>query len=326
MLGSVRTVTDAVGAVVECRDYMPFGRTLSSADNGRGAAGCHPAAPDSGITSRTAQGFTGKERDDETGLDYFGARYMSSPLGRFISPDQPLLDQHIDDPASWNLYIYARNNPLVYIDTTGEAIELLGNDEERKRALELLKKSVGNADAASRLYINEIKNGDKTRYFVGIKGNVNEFRTLSETSNDLADIVGHKQIIEFGLTVQDLSEYGGAATFQPGKIGNDNVRVLVNPDQTGIANRRLNPNTILGAVRWGGQQDVPRGERWIVRPMTPEIEAWHEFGHALEYINSGWLARRLFGMPNNKALEWENRMREQLYGPIGLSNAPRIKH
>jgi RHS repeat-associated protein len=40
--------------------------------------------------------FTGKERDAETGLDYFGARYLSSAQGRFTSPDEPLLDH---DPA-----------------------------------------------------------------------------------------------------------------------------------------------------------------------------------------------------------------------------------
>jgi RHS repeat-associated protein len=119
MLGSVRTVTDAVGAVVECRDYMPFGRMLSSVDNGRGAAGCHPAAPDGGVASRTAQGFTGKERDDETGLDYFGARYMSSPEGRFMSPDPLMASASVSDPQSWNRYVYARNNPLRYNDPLG---------------------------------------------------------------------------------------------------------------------------------------------------------------------------------------------------------------
>lgn len=58
--------------------------------------------------------FTGKERDGETGLDYFGARYLSSAQGRFTSPDLPLYDQSPFDPQSWNLYSYGRNNPLEY--------------------------------------------------------------------------------------------------------------------------------------------------------------------------------------------------------------------
>ncbi|WP_228486485.1 RHS repeat-associated core domain-containing protein [Paludibaculum fermentans] len=65
---------------------------------------------------------TGKERDAETGLDYFGARYFSGAQGRFTSPDLPFADQNSADPQSWNLYSYARNNPLRYMDPTGRAV------------------------------------------------------------------------------------------------------------------------------------------------------------------------------------------------------------
>lgn len=66
---------------------------------------------------------TGKERDAETGLDYFGARYFASSQGRMTSPDAPFADQHPADPQSWNLYAYGRNNPLRFIDPSGrEAI------------------------------------------------------------------------------------------------------------------------------------------------------------------------------------------------------------
>lgn len=71
------------------------------------------------------QKFIGRERDGEMagsawqGLDYFGARYMSSAQGRFTSPDEPLNDQDAADPQSWNLYSYVRNNPLKFTDPTG---------------------------------------------------------------------------------------------------------------------------------------------------------------------------------------------------------------
>jgi RHS repeat-associated protein len=68
-------------------------------------------------------GFTGKERDGETGLDWFDTRYLSSAQGRFTSPDKPFADQDPYDPQSWNLYSYVRNNPLKFIDETGEAIK-----------------------------------------------------------------------------------------------------------------------------------------------------------------------------------------------------------
>jgi len=64
--------------------------------------------------------FTGKERDTESGLDNFDARYLGSSLERFMSPDPAgLLAQKPTYPQSWNLYAYAMNNPLIFIDPTG---------------------------------------------------------------------------------------------------------------------------------------------------------------------------------------------------------------
>ena len=102
-----------------CYDYLPFGRILSASDNGRGAAGCHPPAPDTNIASSVDEKFTGQKRDNETGLDYFGVRYMSAPMGRFISPDPLLNSGRPDNPQSWNRYAYAGNNPLRFTDPTG---------------------------------------------------------------------------------------------------------------------------------------------------------------------------------------------------------------
>src|SRR5262249_53536033 len=66
--------------------------------------------------------FTGQMRDAETGMDYFSTRYYGSPLGRFMSPDYVFNDSRPGSPQSWNLYAYARNNPLRFIDPTGEAL------------------------------------------------------------------------------------------------------------------------------------------------------------------------------------------------------------
>ena len=62
--------------------------------------------------------FTGKERDAETGLDYFGARYMSSAMGRFMSPDNPKYADRTT-PQTWNLYSYVHNNPVSRVDPDG---------------------------------------------------------------------------------------------------------------------------------------------------------------------------------------------------------------
>jgi RHS repeat-associated protein len=70
------------------------------------------------------QKFTGKERDVETGLDYFGARYLSSAQGRWTSPDWSATPEAVpygtlSDPQTLNLYGYVRNNPLGKPDVDG---------------------------------------------------------------------------------------------------------------------------------------------------------------------------------------------------------------
>ena len=71
-------------------------------------------------TDATEHHLTGKERDSESGNDYFGAMYYASSMGRFMSPDPMYLEMHrLADPQQLNLYAYARNNPLTVTDPTG---------------------------------------------------------------------------------------------------------------------------------------------------------------------------------------------------------------
>lgn len=301
-LATSRVIADAGGVPCYDADYYPFG----------GEAVYLNTCPQN-------YKFTGKERDSESGLDYFGVRYYSSNVGRFSSPDSIANDWEFESPQSWNRYAYARNNPLIYLDPDGAAVELIGDtDAERQQALQQLQKDVADKDAASRLYINEVKDGDKTRYFVGIKGDVGSFMKLSDTAHDLANLVEHKQVVEFGLTNQNLAKYGGAVTYEKGEVGNQNVRVLVNPRQAesvGDSNLR---STILGMTRFAGQSGK---DPWQIRAMTQAIAHWHEFGHAWGSINGRPAPRS-----NAEALAWENRMRKQVYGPLGPNNAPRERH
>jgi len=68
--------------------------------------------------------ISGKERDTESGNDYFLARYYSSAMGRFLSPDwsakqDPVPYARLDNPQTLNLYAYLRNNPLAGVDADG---------------------------------------------------------------------------------------------------------------------------------------------------------------------------------------------------------------
>jgi RHS repeat-associated protein len=67
---------------------------------------------------------TGKERDSESGNDYFGARYYNSTMGRFLIPDwsakaEPVPYAKLDNPQSLNLYSYVLNNPMTRFDADG---------------------------------------------------------------------------------------------------------------------------------------------------------------------------------------------------------------
>ena len=125
-------------------------RRWHCARSGRGStpsASASWATPARAATSWTCYGgagtdpfeqeFTGKERDDESDLDYFGARYFSASLGRFTGPDAPFLDQWEQDPQSWNLYGYVRNNPLVFVDPNGEDCVYTSNRSESSVTVEV---------------------------------------------------------------------------------------------------------------------------------------------------------------------------------------------
>ena len=129
-LGSTRLITKQDGSVDRTYDYLPFGEEYSPVS---------PIYPQLGGPNSIK--FTSKERDAETGLDYFEARYLSSAQGRFTSPDEfpggivdpftgqqvsqpgPLPYADITDPQTLNKYGYVRNNPLRYTDPDGHCIE-----------------------------------------------------------------------------------------------------------------------------------------------------------------------------------------------------------
>ena len=88
----------AVFAVPGLRDYLPFGdELLATTQNGRSGIACY-----SGETG-LRQKFTGKERDAESRLDYFGARYYSWAAGRFTSPDETAAGPDHGEPPKLEL-------------------------------------------------------------------------------------------------------------------------------------------------------------------------------------------------------------------------------
>ncbi len=82
--------------------------------------------------------FTGKERDSESGLDDFEARYYSSQFGRFHSADWsaiPVPYADLGNPQTLNLYAYVKNNPLNPTDPTGLGGFHIGTGDARTMQL-----------------------------------------------------------------------------------------------------------------------------------------------------------------------------------------------
>lgn len=110
-LGSASWITDLSGQPVQHLQYKPFGGDYIDQQD-----------PNTEYSERFR--FTGKERDAETGYDYFGARYYSSSLGIWLSVD-PMSDKY----PSLSPYVYCADNPMRLIDVKGESIQVVENDD-----------------------------------------------------------------------------------------------------------------------------------------------------------------------------------------------------
>jgi len=151
-LGTTHVVTNSSGVIQDDSDFYPFG-------------GERPYLSSSGNNYK----FTGKERDTETGLDDFDARYYSSTLGRFVSADwsatpAPVPYADFGDPQSLNLFTYVRNIPTTNVDPNGHDCSFLNASSGYCQRADLY----GNLDALVQ---------SKTRFFAA----------ASATSQDLAD-------------------------------------------------------------------------------------------------------------------------------------------
>lgn len=105
-LGSPTIVTNQNGQIVEENDYDDYGKIINQNTEG------------------SDYKFIGKELDAETDLQYFGARYYNSLVGKFVSIDPLILENaeiFLADPQQLNSYAYGRDNPIRFLDPTGEA-------------------------------------------------------------------------------------------------------------------------------------------------------------------------------------------------------------
>jgi RHS repeat-associated protein len=197
-LKTASVVTDSTGNIKAESDYYPWGGELQFTNN-----------------DSNHYKFTGKERDSETGNDYFGARYNSSSTGRFLTPD-PLGGTRID-PQTLNKYSYVRNNPINLIDPTGLYTCADQADCNSKRDVEFeksrqrdLKSKNGDVKRAADAYGDPKKDGpDGNKVNVGFadlsKGNEGGTTTTTLGADDNGKIFAKSEVvIDSNLSGSDL--------------------------------------------------------------------------------------------------------------------------
>ena len=264
-LGSTRLVTAVNQTVSDNLDYLPFGQQVAGA-------------------SATTHKFTGKERDTESNLDNFGARYNASSLGRFMTPDWSAKPQGVPyavlgDPQSLNLYAYVRNNPLNRTDPTGHC----DSGGQKQSFLWCVGHALGfnetKEEAAARIsnerqwLVNNVAQN---------KGQADYLRNASATTvngiyRKWDSAIQGAQNGEVRYPTQDFTRdasgnlvlYRGGPSFEP-RPG----EYKLNPDGTVKTTRGVSVNTDPTAVeRFGGAYEI--------KMMPPELTAnpWGRAGH-----------------------------------------------
>jgi RHS repeat-associated protein len=160
-LGSTSIDTDEDGAVVQLVDYYPYGGTRLDEQAGE---------------EDNPYKYNGKELDEDTGLYYYGARYYNAELARFTSQDP--WGGKLSDPQTLNKYSYVLNNPLNFIDPTGEKVELVA-------------RKVKNLDNAVHTYLRITPDNPEDfgidEEFIFTLGAYNDDDVLVAKMNDLSD-------------------------------------------------------------------------------------------------------------------------------------------
>jgi RHS repeat-associated protein len=192
--------------------FALVGHRGAAAAKALSAAGLCGCLYDSGRRSRS----TGKERDAETGLDYFGARYMSAAQGRFTSPDPYMPSADVKDPQSWNRYVYARNNPLRFIDPNG--LDWSDLSEEQRRVFQNYADNY-NKDNRSKLSSEQVYNTLNSSQMATF-----ESVTYALEHTQLVDSKGNSM----GNALQQVAGVSRIAGETPGSSkGDDQFRIFV---------------------------------------------------------------------------------------------------
>jgi RHS repeat-associated protein len=235
-----------------------------------------PAVCAAGALCGNRYRYTGKERDTESGNDYFEARYYSSAMGRFLSADSSSYSG-LTNPQSWNLYAYSLNNPLRYIDPSGHTAECATNATD---CLAAAQAAVGKTAAAqlttqtttTQNWFQKLFGLSTTTTTLQITGNEADFRAASGNASKLADLIDSKTNIQIYIQQDARMEHPGALGWM-----SDSGWNMMGGAQTMLPSQGLLPQVYLDprlAMVPGNRQDEDRDH-------IPPANIGEKFAHEL---------------------------------------------
>jgi len=237
-LGSTRLVSKMDASIKDSYDYQSFGQVVTSVLGGNSVMHL----------------FTGKEHDAESatgigaqnGLDYFGARYYSSRIFRFMSPDPNNAGTSLNNPESWNAYSYVLNNPLIAVDPSGLDCVYLSNDHTSGTVVrgDCYRENDngifvdGRVNTAAGATLTQSDNGDTLGFWYTPEGGTDP--TNSSTNVGLADPSSPDQLNPFASAV-----FG---TIENSILGPPSYRACTTQVARGFNNNWFIQNFSLGSL------------------------------------------------------------------------------
>ncbi|HWR35382.1 MAG TPA: RHS repeat-associated core domain-containing protein [Clostridia bacterium] len=268
-LGTTRKVAQADGTICLDEDFYPYGEQQQTYT----------------ATCSEKYLFTGKERDSETGLDYFGARYYGSNMGRWMSPDwagapEPVPYADFGDPQTLNLYGYVRNNPLSHADADGHCCE--AEWSFFKQELAGVWDTTGGAavGAVSQLASGQAADNVRDTYFSGnVGGNLaaagSEFVSQSVNMVESAaagDPRAIGQIAGIVISGKAASELKGAGSTETVQRAMSEGELQATRDTGLIRGGRGGTNYVSDSI----SKDANRAQQRLALPQKPQVRATME--------------------------------------------------
>jgi len=236
-------------------------------------------------------------------LDFAHARYYSSAVGRFTSVDDFLNDTKVIAPSSWNLYVYVRNNPLRYVDSTGQEVEDTNlTQEQRDKLIADFKKKTG-------FKVVDFKDG---KLYVDRKAG---FEGGSEKARkQLLDAIDSSTVFRLtGVNKANASATGFSET-------RDTVAFAKIQNTPGIG-----PGGVKTYRIFIDFEDIDNvtGDKEALESMSIGMQVFHEFTHKLYGDVSDYPSNNSDDPGPNERM-YVNPIREELGLPTRVQYTPRV--